>query len=180
MVQKVPLNEIRQRNLQRLVDQHDGKQAQLGKRVGKAAGQISGWISGRRSITEDSAREIEAALRLPRGWMDEPQDGEAVAEPLPAYAPDEWPLRGISRQQLRALDPEWLRLAEDQLKAVLRAATRAEVPTAPSWRKVALGVAAAADIKQGSDAFSQFCLRVDEQYERELAAAKKHGPADVH
>lgn len=57
-----------------------GGQTELSKRIDKSPAQISQWINGSadsktgkaRSMKSDTAREIEVALKLPRGWFDQP------------------------------------------------------------------------------------------------------------
>lgn len=57
-----------------------GSQSGLSKRIDKSPAQISQWINGSadsktgkaRSMKSDTAREIEVALKLPRGWFDQP------------------------------------------------------------------------------------------------------------
>ena len=57
-----------------------GGQTGLSKRIDKSPAQISQWINGSadsktgkaRSMKSDTAREIEIALKLPRGWFDQP------------------------------------------------------------------------------------------------------------
>ena len=57
-----------------------GGQTGLSKRIDKSPAQISQWINGSadsktgkaRSMKSDTAREIEVALNLPRGWFDQP------------------------------------------------------------------------------------------------------------
>ena len=57
-----------------------GGQTELSKRIDKSPAQISQWINGSadsktgkaRSMKSDTAREIEIALKLPRGWFDQP------------------------------------------------------------------------------------------------------------
>ena len=56
-----------------------GGQTELSKRIDKSPAQISQWINGSadsktgkaRSMKSDTAREIEVALKLPRGWFDQ-------------------------------------------------------------------------------------------------------------
>lgn len=61
----------RERLLQLLREQKGkGKQRSLGQLIGKAPAQISQWVNRTRTITEDTAREIEAKARKPAGWMD--------------------------------------------------------------------------------------------------------------
>jgi len=68
------VKQIRLQALQRLIDEDKGgdrgKKARTAQRIGKSPAQLSQWLSGYRSIDEESARDIEARARKPRGWMD--------------------------------------------------------------------------------------------------------------
>lgn len=72
MVLDMDIREIRRARLLQLVQQQNGagKQRKLAAAIGKAPAQISQWINQTRTITEDSAREIEAKAKLPIGWLD--------------------------------------------------------------------------------------------------------------
>lgn len=104
----------------------------------KSPSQVSQWLSGVRKMREDSAREIEAKLRLPRGWMDQeiPLEGSlTVGEP--SAAPAEPPLlseleqaaihalRGLSQEQRAEKVAELveLRQANERLVAQLTGKT---------------------------------------------------------
>lgn len=76
--------------LRLLVDEY-GSQTKLAEASGKSAVQINQWLhaspdaEGRpRRMSRRSAREIEAALGKPHGWMDQPMD---VAAPQGATLP---------------------------------------------------------------------------------------------
>lgn len=85
--------EIRLANLRALLAEAGGKQIRLAERLKKSASQLNQWFSGHRTITEDSAREIEANAKKPRGWLDQVHDdvqatGSApVGGNTPASAP---------------------------------------------------------------------------------------------
>lgn len=64
--------EVRRLNLKLLVDMFDLKK-DFAERIHKRPAQVSQWLSGYRTIDEESAREIERALRKPLHWMDIPQ-----------------------------------------------------------------------------------------------------------
>ena len=58
--------------LQLLLDRFaDGEQTKLALLIGKSRQQISHWFTGYRPIGEQIARDIEIALKLPRGWLDD-------------------------------------------------------------------------------------------------------------
>lgn len=69
-----------------------GGQIGLSKLIDKSPAQISQWVNGSadsktgkaRSMKTDTAREIEIALNLPRGWMDQPINVE-MAQPHEGY-----------------------------------------------------------------------------------------------
>lgn len=61
----------RQTNLTVLVNRRaEGNASAFGTLVGKDRRQISAWMTGRKAMADETAREIEKALRLDRGWMD--------------------------------------------------------------------------------------------------------------
>lgn len=75
-----PIELIRQENLRTLSNDLGG-QARLAERIGKSPAQISQWLTGTkmpsgkpRSVSSESAREIEHILDLPKNWMDTPSD----------------------------------------------------------------------------------------------------------
>lgn len=65
--------DIRRANLRLLVAK-EPKQAVFARKIGKDPRQVSQWLgkAGARNISDATAREIEEALRLPRGHMDKP------------------------------------------------------------------------------------------------------------
>lgn len=71
--QQDPMAEVyaaRRHNLLLLVDQHGGRKG-LGEALGYSNGSyISQLIGGRREVSEQTARQIEAQLNLVSGWMD--------------------------------------------------------------------------------------------------------------
>lgn len=61
----------RERLLMLIQDQKGrGKQRAVAKAIGKAPAQISQWINRTRTITEETARQIEIRSKKPHGWMD--------------------------------------------------------------------------------------------------------------
>lgn len=71
------IREVRRGQLMVLLGEHKGKgrQAALAERIGKAPAQISQWVNRTRTITEETAREIEAAAGKPERWMDRDASG---------------------------------------------------------------------------------------------------------
>lgn len=55
-----------------LLAEHNGNKAALARTLGKAPAQVSQWFNGVRTITEDSAREIERRAKKPDMWLDTP------------------------------------------------------------------------------------------------------------
>lgn len=64
------VRDIRLKRLEVLLREHGNNKAALARTLRKAPAQISQWFSGIRTITEDSAREIEREAKRPRGWLD--------------------------------------------------------------------------------------------------------------
>ena len=67
-----------------------GKQADLAKAIGKSPSQISQWVNASpdsktgkpRCMERQTAREIERALQLPDGWMDQPiEESQSSTQP---------------------------------------------------------------------------------------------------
>jgi transcriptional regulator with XRE-family HTH domain len=82
------IRDIRLARLNILLQQHKGSKAALARTLKKAPAQVSQWCNGVRTISEDSAREIEAATKRPAGWMDEP-----------VYPPAQLLTRGTAREE---------------------------------------------------------------------------------
>lgn len=108
--------ELRRRRLLDLVAAQSGagKQRQLAKAIGKAPAQVSQWVNRTRTITEDSARQIERALKLPDGWMEHdpatvlstahaPNSPPTAASPPAAPAPDFRETRSPSASEWQVL-----------------------------------------------------------------------------
>ena len=170
------LRDTRLENLLLMLGEHNNNRTDLARTIRKAPAQLTQWLNRTRTITEDSAREIEQNAKKPHMWLDSNHGARTVAEPAPKRAAptaEAWPFSSITSHQLRRLSAEHLRLAEDQLKALLR---HSQQQSTPDWRRIALEVAAFSDSKVGSDTFTQYCLAVDRQYERELAKAQPAPP----
>ena len=54
-----------------LKERADGEQSKLARLLNKQPAQISHWFTGHRPIGEKVARDIEMAMQLPRGWLDD-------------------------------------------------------------------------------------------------------------
>ena len=63
------MNDIRRRNLRRLVNQYD-TQAEMARVLGITPQALSGVLTGQKPFGEKSARSIERSLKLNLGWLD--------------------------------------------------------------------------------------------------------------
>ncbi|MEH6529680.1 MAG: helix-turn-helix transcriptional regulator [Porticoccus sp.] len=86
------IQDIRYHNLQALLLETGGNQAELARRTGTNAAYINQIInksqlpSGKvRSVGECLARMLEQAFQKPEGWMDSETTAVQVAEPTAAY-----------------------------------------------------------------------------------------------
>ncbi|QMT48192.1 LexA family transcriptional regulator [Neisseria bacilliformis] len=52
-------------------ERYNGNQTEFARAVGKAAAQVNQWMNGHRNIGNGVASDIEKALDLPRGWLDD-------------------------------------------------------------------------------------------------------------
>lgn len=167
------IHTIRQEQLEHLLAEHQGLQVELAKTLKRQPAQLSHWLNGRKRMSEDVARDIEKKAKKPAYWMDRRTEASRahhsahVAEEQPPYnaQPAGWPLPGITRHQLDRLNPSELDLVVGHIKLVLQQAD-ASRPAGPSWREVALALAASADLQSPDqpDRFTQFCLAVDAQF----------------
>lgn len=74
------LRERRKANLEALRDEKfEGNSRRLAAAIERSPSQLSQWFTGVRTITEESARHIEVALRLPAGWLDGPSQADIIA-----------------------------------------------------------------------------------------------------
>lgn len=122
------IRDTRLARLHELLAQHAGVKKDLAATVGKAPAQVSQWFNGVRTITEESARDMERAAKLPAGWFDRPLSGlHSGATPLLAYQarePDalgvaDWPFPRIDARKVARLDAA---LIHDLETAMLAAA----------------------------------------------------------
>ena len=95
---------VRLERLRWLLKRHGGRKAALAKAIGKAPAQVSQWLSGVRTISEESAREIEAQAWLDPGVMDRPLNTtEATAPTLRGNRGTPWPFSAIAPDTYNAL-----------------------------------------------------------------------------
>ena len=83
------IEEIRQANLRLLLA--DGlRQADIASAMNKSPKQVSQWFGkgSARAISSALARELEAAIGKPRGWLDNPHDSVVVVQPSHFAGPD--------------------------------------------------------------------------------------------
>lgn len=71
----VNIKEVRLARLQELLAEQNNNKAALARLLGKQPAQVSQWFNGVRTITEESAREIEKKAKRPSGWMDDLNTG---------------------------------------------------------------------------------------------------------
>lgn len=116
------MKEIRLQRLQQLLDEHGGLKVELAKTLHKKPAQISQWFTHRRTLSEDTARELETRLKKPRGWFDTLSD--VPSAPLPAHISerlavyDIWPFPRIDERLFRRLDSAQIRDIETGMLAV--------------------------------------------------------------
>jgi len=71
------MKDIRQANLQVLSNRY-GSQRAIAEKLHKTPGYINQLLTGHRSISEKTARKIEALLVLPNTWMDQDNVGNEL------------------------------------------------------------------------------------------------------
>lgn len=76
------IRDIRLQRLLVLLAEHSGRRAELAARLGKSPSQLSQWLGGHRTITEESARQIEARAKKPSGWLDASDLDAPPTQPL--------------------------------------------------------------------------------------------------
>lgn len=110
---EMDVRDTRLKRLAVLLEQHGGSKDELARALKKAPAQISQWFNHVRTITEESAREIEERLKLPAGWLD--QDVETLQH-ISAQSPSgiyiAWPFRSIKLADIAKLTPEMLERLE--------------------------------------------------------------------
>lgn len=80
----VDIQEIRRERLRRLIgDEYGGNTSRFGQLIGKSQSQLSATLSSKKGFGEKLARQIEAAIGLPKGWLDRADDFKNVEEQAP-------------------------------------------------------------------------------------------------
>ena len=143
---RVNLKEARRKRLEELLawPRFGGEKKALAEAIGKAPAQVSQWVNSTRTINEESARHIEAKLRLPSHWMDGPAatvhtPPAGVTEPGPGPYSQGVPLPADLVASLRGLSRDDLARAEGMLRGFIASAQGTELggaTTAPAPRKL--------------------------------------------
>jgi transcriptional regulator with XRE-family HTH domain len=78
------IREVRLSRLVQLLGEEAGRRVDLARRLGISPSQLSQWLGRHRTITEESARRIEAKAKKPPAWLDgaETPSAEGVAHAL--------------------------------------------------------------------------------------------------
>ena len=130
---KVPIREVRRQRLLELLDRHGGQKIALAKALGKSPAQVSQWCNHFRTISEDSAREIEQALKLPPGWMDTLPAHLGTAEPTgPAYRT--WPF-SVEFERYERISPAMKEMLDQAVRAAVLAWEADNRPASPSEKR---------------------------------------------
>jgi hypothetical protein len=105
------IRETRLARLQELLADYGGSKKALAAAVGKAPAQVSQWCNGVRTITEESARDMERSAKLPAMWFDHPPASVSTGAGLLAYVAREaapgtprWPFPRIDPLKVARLD----------------------------------------------------------------------------
>lgn len=81
------VKDVRLERLHELLAEHGNNKAALARTLKKAPAQVSQWFNGVRTITEESARDIEKEAKKPVGWLDaRAQSGQAEIQTSIAQA----------------------------------------------------------------------------------------------
>lgn len=122
------VRDIRRERLLDLLAEHGGRKVDLARAIGKAPPQVSQWVNRVRTITEDTARQIERKTGKPAGWLDHPAArlttgaDTSDARRLVAYAPSAasavWPFSRIDRDAVLRLTRPQVRDLESALLLV--------------------------------------------------------------
>ncbi len=67
---QMSVRDIRLQRLNQLLAEHENSKVALARTLKKAPAQISQWCNGVRTISEETARELERNARRPDGWFD--------------------------------------------------------------------------------------------------------------
>lgn len=85
------VRDIRRTRLTELLEeQKDPQQVNLAKLLRRSPAQVSQWLTGYRTITEDSAREIERNARKAAHWLDRPPGWTPEQHSAGGLPPQSW------------------------------------------------------------------------------------------
>lgn len=74
-------NEVRKERVRELINERfNGKKIEFATAIGKSPAQVSHWLTDQRVIGNGVASDIEKALDLPRGWLDDAAAGLPAAQ----------------------------------------------------------------------------------------------------
>jgi DNA-binding transcriptional regulator YdaS (Cro superfamily) len=129
------VKEIRRTKLLLLLGEHDNSQIELGKLLKLAPSQISQWVNRTRTISEESARNVERRAKKHSGWMDSVDNHYALTvahaaassnrvEQEPARYANEWPFPDVSVKQWNTLSDAAKAEAQGFVKGLLSQANR--------------------------------------------------------
>lgn len=106
----MPLKHIRIERLRQLqAERKIPGPVEFGKLIGRKANQVSDLLSGRASFGEKVARSIEAAARLPDGWLDQTTNDEGASKvERAAFEPQQPATIGDASDKLTTADLELL------------------------------------------------------------------------
>lgn len=96
------IHDIRRQNLRALVGDGKGATTHFAERVGKDRSQISQLLSDK-NMGSNVARDIEEALGLPEGWMDNLQVRDTDVPPIYAAPPPSEPTLSAEQREILEL-----------------------------------------------------------------------------
>ena len=138
-VRYMDIREIRLQALFRLLAEHGGKRVAVSKLIGKSPSQISQWLSRNRTITEESARDIERRAGKLKGWMDS-TDGIHLEARTSAFVQPSPPPSITLADALEVLGIELAKVSPDLREAVAtNLAGWARDGGKDHWRQAVLG-----------------------------------------
>ena len=77
---KIDLREIRKSRLEQVIaERFGGRQIDFSIAAKRNPTQVNQWLSGHRNPNGDTCRSVEAELKLPQGWLDQPSEGTAIS-----------------------------------------------------------------------------------------------------
>lgn len=123
-----PIAETRRDNLVTAIHREGVSDAEFARRIGKDRRQVSAWRNGGKVMSDDTAREIERALRFPANWMDAEHSGSS-----PMFS-----LKAGAASQLQRTDRAKMRDAMTLLKHLAELQGNPDLATDPDAIAIAL------------------------------------------